>query len=108
MKSLPLPVVLKVFDTYVLPILTYCLSVWADFTISSSSRNMLNAVFTKFLKRYLGVPYLTKTAIVYYITNTYPLVNELGQLLLNASLNVRYPSTLSGVKIKLCERKVLD
>jgi hypothetical protein len=54
-KSIPLSVALNLFNTYILPIITYALPVWFPKT-NDEGRKRLNAIFTKFMKRYLGVP----------------------------------------------------
>ena len=54
-KNLPLHLALHLFDVYVLPIITYGLPVWLpSLTLSSSLK--LDRIFTKFLKRFLGLP----------------------------------------------------
>jgi len=76
LKDLPLSVVLDAFRIYVLPVVTYSLPVWLP-SLCLSSANKLNAVFTKFLKRYMGLPYNTNNAIVHFLTNAVPLSHTL-------------------------------
>ena len=76
-KELPLDMVLKIFNIYVLPITTYCISTWLPMLKSTNDKNKINALFTKFLKRYLGVPYGTRNAIVHFLTNIVPLCSTL-------------------------------
>jgi hypothetical protein len=75
MKELPLDVILRLFNIYVLPIATYALPVWFSQATSSQTRP-LNAVFTKYLKRWLCIPYSVNNAIVYHLTETRPLTLE--------------------------------
>ena len=67
MKSIPLPVALSVFAMYILPILTYALPVWFP-KVTEESKKRLNSVFTKFLKRYLGLTVLTTPLFIIWQT----------------------------------------
>ena len=96
-KSIPLSVALNLFNTYILPIITYALPVWFPKT-SEEGRKRLNAIFTKFMKRYLGVPYSTYNAIVHYLSGTVPLCNFLQNRATKDFLNVQFPPSLEGVQ----------
>ena len=104
LKELPLNVVIDVFNTYVLPIITYGLSVWLPGT-SQSSLTKLNALYSKFLKRYLGIPYSANNAIVYFLCNACPLSHILERLHLKAALKVSYPREIQQFQITLPEEK---
>ncbi|KAG1686114.1 hypothetical protein GQR58_008860 [Nymphon striatum] len=97
-RDLPLSTVLCLFDTYILPILTYGLHLWLP-NICSSSEKKLNSLFTKFLKYYLGIPYSAINSITHYMTNTIPLSHLLRQLQDKSLLSVKVPSSLSGFKL---------
>jgi hypothetical protein len=94
-KSVPLTVALNLFNVYVLPIITYALPVWFHKS-SEEGRKKLNAIFTKFMKRYLGVPYSTYNAIVHYITGTVPLCNFLQDRAMKDFFKTSFPSSLEG------------
>ena len=81
LKRLPLKTVLKVFDVYLLPCFSYGNSFWISKTIKNSE-TAVNAVFTKFLKRYLGIPNHCRNSIVHHITETKPLFLTLKDLAL--------------------------
>ena len=98
LKELPLTTVLHVFNIYILPILTYCSTVWLPWLKSKADINRMNASFTKFLKRYLGVPYRTHNSIVHFITNTIPLNKTLKEKAQNLFLKVQFPRSLEGVQ----------
>jgi hypothetical protein len=83
---------------YVLPVAQYCIPLWFPAAIESS-KVKINSLFTKFLKRYLGLPYNTNNAIVHFLTNTVPLCHTLEQLVEKRYLNTRFPSLLDGVHI---------
>lgn len=94
LREIPLAVALDVFNTYVLPVIHYCLPIWFP-SLCESSKSKLNAVYTKYLKRYLGVPYITNNAIVHFLTGTEPITSVVGRQF----MNLRFPSALDGVKI---------
>lgn len=96
-RDLPLPVALCLFDTYILPMLTYGLHLWLP-NISSSSEKKLNSFFTKFLKYYLCIPYSANNSITHFITHTFPLSSLLKQHLSKSLLSVKVPPCLSGLK----------
>ena len=100
LQEQPLNVALDVFKTYVMPIIMYCLAVYFP-NITMSSRTKLNSLFTKFLKRYLGLPSISNNAIVHYLTGTCPLTHTLDSKLLSATLKVSYPCEIQGLQIIL-------
>ena len=107
LKEMPFAVAMDVFNTYILPIITYAIAVWLPL-MTESLQTKLNTIYTKFLKRYLGLPYSANNAIVYFITETCPLNIILESKILKATLKVTYPTTLEGTNIKLPqEQKVL-
>jgi hypothetical protein len=55
MKNIPLSVALDVFNIFVMPAITYALPIWYP-DVTDSSKSQLNSLFTKFLKRHLGLP----------------------------------------------------
>ena len=75
-KEVKLELVLKLFQCYVLPIFEYNLVVWSvDFRASLDKD--INSIFSICLKRWLGVPYVTRSSIVHFLTQTAPLTNTL-------------------------------
>ena len=94
-KSIPLSVALNLFNIYVLPIITYALPVWFHKS-SEDGRKKLNAVFTKFMKRYLGIPYSSYNAIVHYLAGTVPLCNFLQNRSVRDFFNIPFPDSLRG------------
>ena len=108
LKNIPLPVALNIFDTYVLPIITYALSLWfpkpkarrtqPQKLDAKDAKERLNALFTKFLKRYLGIPYATYNGLVHYITGTIPLWNTLKTKVEKFFYKISYPPCLDGVR----------
>ena len=54
---LPLDMVIRIFLVYILPSLEYAIPIWMGSDPIKSAVERLNAVFNRYLKRYLGVPY---------------------------------------------------
>ena len=99
LKNIPLPVALSIFDTYVLSIITYALSLWfPKAMLDSNKREKLDALFTKFLKRYLGVPYPTYNALVHFVTGTIPLCRTLETKVEKSFYRISYPPCMDGVQ----------
>ena len=63
---------LQVFELYIQPIVEYGLGVWRKQT-SKNAINSLNAMFSKYLKRWLGVHRSANSAWNPFLTNTKPL-----------------------------------
>ena len=97
MTEIPLDVFLNIFKVYILSIVTHGLPTWFP-NATISSKNKLNSLFTKYLKRYLGIPYCSKNAIVHYITKTQPLSQTLEELVDGAALKITYPYELDGIR----------
>ena len=94
--------VMRLFNIYVLPLYTYGLPIW----ITSTSGNVIkssNAVQTKFLKRYLGLPKHTNNAIIYHITETRPLYNRLTELAPHTTGAMYLPTEMSGYQMKFLQ-----
>ena len=72
LRNLNLELVRKVFSVYVEPIITYGLAIWYD-GLGKNSLLMINAVWTKFLKLWLGIPMASINSFVHQYTNTIPL-----------------------------------
>ena len=80
-----------------MPIFEYNLVVWsADFRQSCDKD--INAVFAIYLKRWLGLPYATRSSLVHFLTETAPLTHtllekannqlkEIGKINLSVNLN---------------------
>ena len=68
------------------------------------SPNSVNSILTKFLKRYLGVPYNTSNAIIYHITDLKPLTCFLGELCHERTGNLLFPESLDGLQLSLFNR----
>jgi len=98
LKDLPIDLVLRIFNCYVVPLYRCGLQLWLG-SCSSSALESINSSFTKFLKRYLGVPYYCNNAITHFITQTIPLTTQLHGLL-DAGLGAfTLPASFSGYQI---------
>ena len=69
--------------------------------IHLSAMKQPNSLFTKFLKRYLGLPYSANNAITHFLTGTIPLSDTLKSKALKAALRISYPSEINGASIAL-------
>ena len=85
-------------------IITYALPLWFS-GINRSSSTKINAVFLKFLKRYLGVPYSAHNSLVYEATKSKPLTASLCPLATERFLKLTFPKCLSGLKLDQPEPK---
>ena len=72
LRNLNLELIKKVFAVYVDPIITYGLAIWYD-GLGKNSLLMINAVWTKFLKIWLGIPMASINSFVHHYTNSIPL-----------------------------------
>ena len=72
LKNLPLEMVKRIFDTYVLPIYRYGSAIWSS-KCSKKSIQEADTSQLKYLKRYLGVPSRCNNAITYFLTQCEPL-----------------------------------
>ena len=99
-KEIPINVALELFNVYILPIITYALPIWFP-SIAEGSKKKINSMLTKFIKRFLGLPYSANNAFVHYLTSTIPLSLYLSTKLENATLNIKYPSLLNGFQVEI-------
>ena len=97
-SEIPLSTALDVFNIFILPIITYAIPVWFN-TFSKTAGNLLNSCFTKYLKRFLAVPYSTNNALIYQITSTTPLLNSLTKIHQKQFNNLSFPLSMEGFKL---------
>ena len=99
-RDVPLSVMLDLFTCYVLPVYQYGLALHIGKYLENAM-NAANAVFSKFLKRYLGIPYWSNNSITYFITGTQPLMTTLQQLGQKSINGLKFPHVLHGHKLSL-------
>ena len=97
-REAPFPVALDVFNIFILPIICYGLPLWLP-KISKEAGKKLNALFTKFMKRWLGIPYCSNNAAVYSICKTPSLVEILNCRAPKMFHSLSFPSSFSGTKL---------
>ena len=83
---------------FILPVYSYGLPLWLT-NCADSSIQSINATFTKFLKRYLQVPYFSNNSIVHFLTSTTPLTEKLNQIAPNLIRSLSFPTSLHGHRI---------
>lgn len=97
--DLNIDVCLQIFFVYVFPIFLYGLPLWLS-NCSQSALHSVDAVFTKFLKKYLGIPTHANIAITYFLTGTAPLSHQLQTLASTNRSGLVFPSELGGLQLK--------
>ena len=96
-RSLGLSIVLRLFEVYVVPVFRYGAGLWLS-SCSNASIIAIDAVFTKYLKAYLGIPKHCNNSIVYYVTGTIPLSVFLRSQVSSFTNGLTYPSCLAGIQ----------
>ena len=107
LRDLPLHLVLRVYDCYILPLFKYGLSLWVT-SCSSSSKESANSSFTKYLKTYLGLPYHANNAITHFLTNTCPLLSTLENITPHNLCTLSFPPELHGYKLSIFDENLLS
>jgi len=100
LMNLPLDTVLNTFEIYITPLFMYGLPLWHS-NCSKASISALDSLFTKFLKRYLGLKPFANNATVHFITETMPFSKYLKLKLPNSTKGLIFPSCLSGLQINI-------
>ena len=100
LQEMPIEVLKKVFVCYILPVFEYGLVIWISGGFSSSSEQTVNATFTKFWKRYLNLPLHSNNAIVYYLTDTIPLMSILRMISLQRTGALYLPDCMEGIQLR--------
>ena len=95
---LPLNLVLEAFSVYVTPIFHYGLPMWIK-KCSNSSMLALDALFTKFLKRYSHLPQWTNNATLHFVTQTEPFSTQLKNRAFHLTSGLSFPSCMSGISL---------
>ena len=96
--DLPLSTVLDLFSIFILPTYLYGLPLWYS-NCSASSLQMVDATFTKYLKRYLHIPSHSNNASVHFLTSTIPLSKTLARSVPNAIGSLSFPPILHGHRL---------
>ena len=102
LSRLPIPIIKLVFHTYILPIFRYGLCLYFPFC-SDRALSKIDAVYSKFLKRYLRVPKHSNNELVYLIAESEPLIHTLKNELQKSFLSLSFPSHLTGFRPALAE-----
>ena len=101
--NIPLNVFLELFNCYILPTYTYGLNLWLG-RASDGVMEAANSVFTKFLKRYLGVPYRAHNSITHFLTQSDPLSTILQQQYQKSFSSLTFPSCTNGLQLSQTTR----
>lgn len=98
LRALDLKIVLQIFGVYITPLFDYGLPLWAS-GCSNSTWKTIDAIFTKFLKYYLGLPKFASNQIVYFLTQTVPYSNFLQEKAPNGLKKLVFPDLLNGFQL---------
>lgn len=100
LRNLRLDLVLQMFNVYVFPVFRYGAVLWLS-SCSEAALSSVDSLFTKYLKRYLGLPKHCNNAIIHLLTDTTPLSHQLRSLAPSFASSLSFPSCLSGLQISL-------
>jgi len=106
-QNIPLTLVIQLFETYLSPIFHYGLPMWIS-NCSKAALQALDAVWTKYLKRYLGLPPYAMNNIVYLLTDTRPFSNTLKSIALQKVGGLVFPDCFSGLKLSFLTGAVME
>ena len=86
--NMKLKIAKKIFECYVLPTFSYGGVLWFGKT-SIAQTMAMESMFTKYLKRYLGISYAANNATIYYLTTSFPLTNQIAMLAERSKINLK-------------------
>ena len=92
------------FRVYIQPIYEYGTAIWTT-RVCKNSRENIDRVFLKYLKRYLGVPSGASNAITYFITKTKPFTETLFQNPTKQLEKINLSIPLTGHQLSLVKNK---
>jgi len=95
LQDVNLDLLLRVFLCYIMPIFTYCSSIWAH-KLAQNPTDAINAVFTCYIKRYLGLPRSCSATGVHYYCNTAPLYHAIRDISASSFTNICFPPSMEG------------
>ena len=95
---LPLDMVIRIFLIYILLSLEYAIPIWMGSDPIKSSVERLNAVFKRYLKRYLGIKYTSCNHFTHFNCQTSPIFELLIQHAQERALDLYVPFCLSGAQ----------
>ena len=107
LMHVPLHLAIDVFRVYIAPLFHYGLALWMS-KVSKAMLQALDAVWTKFLKRYLGVPVWTNNATILHIANEQPLSKTLKKRAPHQLGGLVFPESLSGMKLSFLKNSQPD
>ena len=90
--NMTLELIINIFQTYLMPIFAYCAAIWINDMRSENAKQKLNAIFTNYIKRYLGIPKHANNAALHYYCGTWPLFYALKNQARAAVQNIKFPS----------------
>jgi hypothetical protein len=98
LKDLPLNLIIQLFNVFILPIFLYGSHIWLT-KFSVSAGRAANAVFTKFLKRYLCIPVFSLNSLTHFFTLSRPLLHSVQYFAFTHAFKAGFPPSLSNVQL---------
>ena len=96
---------LKLFNIYILPLYEYGMAIWTS-RVPKTSRDEMNAVFTKYLKRYLQIPPYTNNEIAHFLCGTVPLTKTLFENPTKPLQSINLSIPIPGHQLHLIKNQV--
>ena len=93
------------FQIYILPLYEYGQAIWTS-RVPKTTRDQMNAVFTKYLKRYLQIPPFTNNEITHFLCGTVPLTKTLFENPTKSLQSINLSIPIPGHQLKLIREQV--
>ena len=100
LAQLSLNRLVQLFNIYVLPIYLYGAPLWMS-RVARTKLEEMDAVWTRYLKRYLLIPLHSNNAITYHICRSTKLSNLLIEKAKDSRKNLIFPNEFDGLKLSL-------
>ena len=100
-KQLPIHLVKRIFACYIFPIFSYGSPLWLA-SCSNNALQSVDAVYSSYLKRYLGVPRHCNNAVTHFLCNSLPLTDTLRVGAFKQFSRLSFPDKLSGYRFSFC------
>ena len=101
-REVPLDMVINLFKIYILGLFQFGLPICRS-KCATSAWEQLDFTFTKYLKRYLGVPKHSNNAITYHLAECIPLPFYMKSRIQKSVSVLRFPKEFHGAKLSFLE-----
>ena len=97
-REVPLDMAINLFKIYILGLFQFGLPIWRT-KCATAAWDQLDATFTKYLKRYLGVPRYACNAITYHLTGSIPFSTFMKRRISQSISVLRFPGEFHGMML---------